>query len=100
MAVTSIDVTHRELVADWKAFGSVGPYELLTGSIGLAMEPGHGANAGIVDLALAPRREDGRVHFDADFALMRPAEPGRGNGRLLFDVPNRGRRMVLSSFNR
>src|SRR5205823_12460048 len=77
----------------------VGPYERLTGTVRLAVDPEHPANACIVDVGLAPRGEDGRVHFDADFALIRPVEPERGNGRLLFDVPNRGLAMALYTFN-
>jgi hypothetical protein len=100
MAVTSIELTRRELVGAGKSFGAVGPYELLTGVVGFGVDPDQAAHRCITDLELAPRGADGRVHFDADFALMRPVKAGQGNGRLLFDVPNRGRRMILSSFNR
>jgi hypothetical protein len=53
-----------------------------------AVDPGDPANAGIIDLALAPRRADGAVAYDADVRILRPEQGG--NGRLLMVVPNRG----------
>jgi Alpha/beta hydrolase domain len=49
---------------------------------------------------LAPRDGDGKVHFSADIRILTPEDPLRGNHRLLFDVPNRGNRLALSTFNR
>src|SRR5262249_11636416 len=48
-------------------------------------------NAGNTDLRLAPRDAGGTVRFEADFCLLRPSDPGRASGRLLFQVANRGR---------
>jgi hypothetical protein len=39
------------------------------------------------------------VEFAADFALLRPVDPARGNRGLLLDVPNRGRKVALGMFN-
>ena len=41
----------------------------------------------------------GRVEVRTDFFLLMPADPGRGNGRLLYDVANRGNKVALGSFN-
>lgn len=98
MGVTSLEITRRTRLADGKAFGSVGPYEHIQGRAHFAVDPDHERNAGITDLKLAARSEDGRVHFTADFALVQPAEPGRGSGRLLYHVVNRGRK-TLGGFN-
>lgn len=57
-------------------------------------------NQGIVDLELAPRDREGRVRFRADLTLLVPEDPARGNGRLILDVPNRGRVLAPSQFNR
>lgn len=64
------------------------PYEWVTATAAFAVDPDHRANAGIVDLELAPRGDDGLVRFDADVRILRPA--GRGSGNLLFVVANRG----------
>ena len=53
----------------------------------------------ITDLKLAPRDANGRVQFSADWRLLRPVEPQRGNHRLLFDILNRGRGPVLRNIN-
>jgi hypothetical protein len=40
------------------------------------------------------------VHFSSDIRMLTPEDPRRGNHRLLFDVPNRGNRLALATFNR
>ena len=64
-----------------------------------AVDPTHPANQLITDLKLAPRDVSGRVHFSADWRLLRPVEPQRGNHRLLFDILNRGRGPGLRNLN-
>ncbi|SEO86889.1 alpha/beta hydrolase domain-containing protein [Trujillonella endophytica] len=54
----------------------------------LGFDPDHPANAGVVDLPLAPRGAGGLVRAEADVRVLRPT--GGGNGRLLVVVPNRG----------
>jgi hypothetical protein len=99
MAVTKLLITSRRSFAQDKAFGSVGPYEQLDGTVYFAVDPNHAANRLITDLKLAPRDAGGLVHFSADWRLLRPAEPRRGNHRLLFDILNRGRGPVLRNLN-
>lgn len=100
MAVTHLEIRSHTPLADGAAFGDVGPYERLEGTIHFAVDPAHPANACIVDLDLAPRDAQGRVRFSADFCLVQPVDPARGSGRLLLDVLNRGRKTVLTQFNR
>ena len=83
-----------------KAFGQVGPYEQLDGTVSFAVDPTHPANQLITDLKLAPRDVSGRVHFSADWRILRPVEPQRGNHRLLFDILNRGWSGVTQSQQR
>jgi hypothetical protein len=40
------------------------------------------------------------VRFSSDLYVLRPTNPSKGNGVLLFEVANRGRRSVLGAFNR
>jgi hypothetical protein len=99
MAVTALLITSRRPFAEGKAFGQVGPYEQLDGTVYFAVDPDHPANRLITDLKLAPRDASGRVHFSADWRILRPVEPRRGNHRLLFDILNRGRGPALRNLN-
>ena len=97
--VTRVSITSRQIVADGASFGNAGPYEKLTGRIQFALDPAHPRNKPIVDLGLAPRSTDGRVYFTADLFVLQPVDRARGNGALLFDVPNRGSKLMLGMFN-
>jgi hypothetical protein len=98
--VVQIRINHREPVLNGKSFGAVGAYEKLTGTIEFALSPTLPQNAGIVDLALAPRNSHGEVEFSADFYLLKPVDVGRGNGRLLYEVGNRGSKGMLRTFQK
>jgi hypothetical protein len=97
--VTRVTIASRWAVANGQPFGTTGPYEKLTGAIEFALDPRNPQNARIVDLDRADRAADGRVHFTADLVVLRPADPARGNGVLLFEVVNRGRIGLLTRFN-
>ena len=99
MAVTEIEITSRSFLADGLDFGELGPYEQLEGTVQIAVDPDHPRNGVITDLKLAPRDPNGLVSCSSDFCILRPAEPQRGNHRVLLDVPNRGNRRALQYFN-
>jgi hypothetical protein len=99
MAVTGLEISTREIVLGGAAFGAAGAYEKVAGIIRFAVDPEHPLHRSITDLSLAPRRGDGTVESRADFYLLRPVDPARGNRRLLLDVPNRGRKVALGMFN-
>src|SRR5215216_8141477 len=100
MAVIELELASRGPYADGAAFGEAGAYERIDGIARFAVDPAHSANRAIVDLDKAERGADGRVHFLADFTILQPADPARGNRRLLFEVLNRGRKNVPRHFNR
>ncbi|MDA0768781.1 MAG: hypothetical protein BZY79_00410 [SAR202 cluster bacterium Casp-Chloro-G4] len=85
--------------ADGMAFGDVGPYEAIEGSVDFAIDPNDLANAGIVDLKQAPRNAEGLVEYSTEFYILRPVDLERGNGRLIYDVNNRGNKRILQFFN-
>ena len=99
MPAIALDVQTRALVLDGQPFGAAGAYEKVAGMLRFAVDPTHPAHAMICDLERAPRNAEGRVEFAADFALLRPVDPARGNRGLLLDVPNRGRKVALGMFN-
>jgi hypothetical protein len=97
--VERIEITSREVFADGAAFGDTGPYEKIRGRLFYAIDPSSPANAAIVDLGLAPRGADGRVRFEGDFILLKPIDLAKGNGRLLYDVNNRGNLYMVRHIN-
>ena len=90
MALTKLEFT-RKPFEDGRTFGETGAYEQLEGRAHFALDPDLPLNKVITDIELAPLGDDGRVHFSADFSLLRPADPERGNRRLFVNLPNRGR---------
>ena len=98
--VTRVEITTRRDVLGGRTFGSSGPYEHIVGRLHFAVDPTDPRNRVIVDLDKAPKNAAGHVEFSADLEILRPREPGRGNGIALIDVVNRGNKVVLRSFNR
>lgn len=97
--VERIEVTSRSVFADAMVFGDVGPYEKIRGRLFYTVDPNNPKNGPVVDLELAPRGADGMVRFQGDFLLLKPIDLTRGNGRLLYDVNNRGNLYMLRHFN-
>ena len=54
-------------------------------------------NRGIVNIDKAPRNARGFVEYRSDICILRPADPQRGNGRILHEVNNRGRMLLFAS---
>ncbi|MGH9893227.1 MAG: hypothetical protein ACREA0_14800, partial [bacterium] len=97
--LTRVEITRRVDVLNGKAFGDVGPYEKLHGKAYFAVDPKNPRNQGIADIDLAPRNREGKVEFSADLFILKPKDPSRGNGVVFFDVVNRGRFRLLSTFS-
>lgn len=87
MALTGLRGEQVRPFADGRAWGPHGGYETTSAVAEFAVDPRHPANRGIVDLERAAG-SDGSARFEADLCVLHPR--GRGNGRLLFVVPNRG----------
>jgi hypothetical protein len=98
--VIDIDIASRADVLAGKPFGDAGAYEKIIGKVHFAVDPASAANQHIVDIDKAPRDSAGRVQFSADLYALVPKESARGNGVVLFDVLNRGRKNMLVTFNR
>ena len=97
--VTGLEIHAREVVVGSKSFGDAGAYEKIIGTIRYAADPAHSLHRQITDIDLAPKNAQGRVEFAGDFYLLRPVDPKKSNGRLLLDVPNRGRKVAIEMFN-
>src|SRR5262245_660914 len=93
--LVKLTILDRKPFAEGKAFGDVGPYEAITGVAHFAIDPAAARNKVIVDLDRAPRNADGKVEFESDVYILAPKDPGKGNGAILYDVNNRGNKLVV-----
>jgi hypothetical protein len=99
-AVTRVEVKSRTDLLGREAFGSAGAYEKVIGIVHFAVDPRNAHNQVITDLDKAPVNSKGLVEFSADLYILRPKDPRRGNGTVLFEVCNRGHKGLLPFFNR
>jgi hypothetical protein len=89
-----IEITSRVTAYDGRSFGDHGAYERIAGVAHLRIDPNAAANRGIVDLALAPRDAQGLVSYDVDLVILRPQDGAKARRVLLYDVVNRGMRLL------
>ena len=98
--VVRLRIERRELILNGRAFGAAGPYEKLVGKVDFGLDPSLPRNGEIVDLKLAPRNAKGEVEASADFYMLKPVDPRKGNGRLFYEVGNRGGKSMLATFQK
>jgi hypothetical protein len=91
-AVTRLEIAERTPIG----FG----YECWKGKVFFTVDPKHPRNRRIVDLEHGPKNSQGFVEFSADFYSLRPRSGSKSNGTLLFEVLNRGKKGIISMFNR
>jgi hypothetical protein len=98
--VWRIEITERETpVFGGTEFGDVGSYERLHGTMFGELDAKHPLNAGIVNLDKAARNGRGNVEYRSEFRILKPLDLDRGNGCLVFDVPNRGNQPIMPRLN-
>jgi Alpha/beta hydrolase domain len=95
MAIVEIKVDAVEPFAEGRGFGEAGSYLRIKGVAKGEVDPAAPENKVIVDLDKAPRNARGKVEYETDFFILRPAEPQRASGVLVYDVTNRGRKVIL-----
>ena len=90
--VTKFEIIARENPAlEGRSFGRSLTVEKITARATISLDPSDPHNAVIADLALAPRTLQGRVEAVTDVVVLRPRNP---NGAMLFEVVNRGRKLL------
>jgi hypothetical protein len=95
--ITAIEITARAPFVGGAAFGATGAYERLDGVAIGEIDPAHPGNRGIVNIDKAPRNARGKVEYRSDICILRPVDPSKGNGHLLYEVNNRGRIMLFAN---
>jgi hypothetical protein len=93
--ITSFETRNSERFLGGAAFGVTGAYVRIDGTAIGEVDPARPGNAGIALLDKAPRNAHGRVEYRSDVTILRPADPTLGNGRMLYEVNNRGRMMLF-----
>ncbi len=81
------------------SFDNVGQYEQLDGTAYGEVDPNDPGNGVIQDIALAPRNDHGMVSYSMDVSILKPVNAANGNHVLLYDVVNRGNKIVTGTFN-
>jgi hypothetical protein len=99
LGITRIVVTDRHPAFAGASFGDPGPYEFVSGTAYGALDPKAPLNAAVADLQDAPVDADGRVEYSMEFTILKPVDENKGNGRLIYDVMNRGHEKALWTLN-
>jgi Alpha/beta hydrolase domain len=74
----------------------VGQYEKIVGKAFGELDPKDPKNAVIVDLQLAPKNANGKVEYSFDFYLLKPIDLSKGNHKMVYEPPNRGRKTITA----
>ena len=96
MSIAEIRIEMIEPFANGQAFGEAGSYLRIKGIAKGEIDPAAPENSVITDLDKAPRNAHGMVEYETDFFILRPVDPRRASGVLVYDVTNRGRKMILN----
>jgi hypothetical protein len=95
LGITRVVITKRQIAFGGASFGTAGTYEVLAGTAYGELDPHAPGNSGIVNIDRASVNTSGHVEYSVDFMILKPADPKRGNGRLIYDFVNRGRNTIL-----
>ena len=95
--LVSLDIEKVEPLADSAPFGAVGAYERVIAKAKGEVDPKHPGNSGIALIDKAPLNANGKVEYTTDIFILRPKDPAKGNGRILYEVNNRGRKMLFGN---
>jgi hypothetical protein len=97
--VTSIRIDRVEPFADGTRFGATGAYERAIGVARGELDPANRLNVGIAGLDMAKRNAAGKVEYETDLYILRPVDAAKGNHHLLWDVLNRGNKVIANRLN-
>lgn len=93
----SLEIEKVEPLADGTPFGEAGAYERVIAVARAEVDPAAPGNRGIALIDKAPRNAAGKVEYATSVFILRPKDSSRGNGRILYEVNNRGRKMLFGN---
>ena len=88
--VVAFVVESRQPLVGGASWGDVGPYERLTGTAYMEVDPRDPLNAVIVDIDRAPKNARGMVEFSTPFVIAKPVDMARSNHKIFYGINNRG----------
>jgi hypothetical protein len=95
--VKKIQITSKQSPAfGGYSWPGVGQYEKIVGKAFGELDPKDPKNKIIVDLQLAPRNAAGKVEYSFDFYVLKPIDLSKGNHKMLYEPPNRGRKTIAA----
>jgi Alpha/beta hydrolase domain len=97
--VTGITYVTTSPMFGGASFGSVGQYEQLDGLVTGEVDPNDERNAIIQDIEHAPRNAGGKVEYAMTFSLLKPVDLSKSNHTLIYDVVNRGNKVISGTLN-
>src|SRR5262245_66071951 len=97
--ITRVVIKRRQPFAKGYEFPITGPYEKLVGLIYGEVDPKNRLNKVIVNVEKAPRNKRGRVEYSSDVCILKPLDMARGNGKIIYDAPNRGGKRIVAFLN-
>ena len=80
-------------------FGTAGVYEQLDGVVTGEIDPHRPLNRIIQDIERAPRNVHGNVEYAMTFSILKPVNLANSNHTLVYDVVNRGNKLITSFLN-
>ena len=92
--ITDLGQQKVEPFAEGAQFGAAGAYERVSGVAKGELDPADVRNRVIVNLQRAPKNARGLVEYEVDWFMLRPADASKGNGKIIYDVTNRGRKFI------
>ena len=95
--LVSFEIEKVEPLADGAPFGEAGAYERVIAVARGEVDPAAPGNRGIALIDKAPRNAAGKVEYATSVFILRPKDSSRGNGRILYEVNNRGRKMLFGN---
>lgn len=93
--ITSLEHWSQAPFLDGVTFGSTGSYLRICGVAAGRIDPADPANQNIPWLEAAVRTPSGHVEYRTPFEILRPARAERGNGSLLCEATNRGKKLLF-----
>ena len=95
--LTRIQITAKESPTfGGYSWPGLGQYEKIVGKAFGELDPRDPKNSVIVDLQLAPRNARGKVEYSLDFYILKPIDLSKGNHKMLYEPPNRGRKTIAA----
>ena len=78
-----------------QSFGRARDYRLIVARARGELDPRDPVVSSLHCFDAVPRNAHGQIDYETDVVVLRPADPSLGNGRLLYEANNRGRKQVF-----